>query len=63
MTVPYETLELLPQPSQPPALPLPIKQLKQLQFLKAFSAPSQDTPCQEGKNHITFGTIATFIDD
>lgn len=59
MTVPYEALELLPQPSQPPVLPpLPMKQLKQLQSLKAFSATSQDAPSQEGKNQITFGTTA-----
>lgn len=58
MTVPYEALELLPQPSQPPVLPLPVKQqLKQHQSLKAFSSTSQDVPSQEGKNQITFGKI------
>lgn len=52
MTVSYEALELLPQPSQPTALPLPIKQLKQLQSFKALSATLQDSSSQEGERHL-----------
>lgn len=52
MTVPFESLELLPQSPPPQTLPLPLKQIKNLQVIKEMSSLTHDALVEEGKCNI-----------